>query len=129
MFISGIPFDREVQDKYELVIEVRSEAGRGINPRVAHVIVDIEVLDMNDNAPMFVNLPYFAIVQRSKSKKDSSVIKVDIFVVLELKLLNTTHIDILRSCLHPDLPCCAVARVIEQCCFNSAPDWLFKISS
>ena len=94
MFISGIPFDREVQDKYELVIEVRSEAGRGINPRVAHVIVDIEVLDMNDNAPMFVNLPYFAIVQRSKSKKDSSVIKVDIFVVLELKLLNTTHIDI-----------------------------------
>ena len=81
LFISGIPFDREVQDKYELVIEVRSEAGRGINPRVAHVIVDIEVLDMNDNAPMFVNLPYFAIVQRSKSKKDSSVIKVNIFVV------------------------------------------------
>ena len=21
-----------------------------------------------------------------------------------------------------DLPCCAVARVIEQCCFNSTPD-------
>ena len=80
LFISGIPFDREVQDKYELVIEVRSEAGRGINPRVAHVIVDIEVLDMNDNAPVFVNLPYFAIVQRSKSKKDSSVIKVTTFL-------------------------------------------------
>ena len=73
---SGIPFDREIKDKYELVVEVRSEAGRGVNPRVAHVIVDIDVLDMNDNAPIFVNLPYFAIVQRSKSKKDSSVIKV-----------------------------------------------------
>ena len=24
-----------------------------------------------------------------------------------------------------DLPRCAVARVIEQCCFNSTPDWLF----
>ena len=71
---TGTPFDREVQDKYELVVEVRSE--RAVNPRVAHVIVDVEVLDMNDNAPVFVNLPYFAIVQRSKSAKDSSVIKV-----------------------------------------------------
>ena len=26
------------------------------------------------------------------------------------------------SFLLPDLPCCAVARVIEQCCFNSTPD-------
>ena len=24
-----------------------------------------------------------------------------------------------------DLPCCAVARVIEQCCFSSTPDRLF----
>ena len=73
---TGHPFDREVQDKYELVIEVRSEEASRANPRVAHVIVDVEVLDMNDNAPTFVNLPYFAIVQRSKSSRDSAVIKV-----------------------------------------------------
>ena len=24
--------------------------------------------------------------------------------------------------IYSDLPCCAVARVIEQCCFNSTPD-------
>ena len=24
--------------------------------------------------------------------------------------------------IESDLPCCAVARVIEQCCFNSTPD-------
>ncbi len=72
---TGKPFDREVQDKYQLVIEVKSEARRR-TPRVAHVIVDVEVLDMNDNAPQFVNLPYFAVVQRSRSSKDSSVIKV-----------------------------------------------------
>ena len=74
---TGLPFDREVQDKYELVIEVRSQATEfRANPRVAHVIVDVEVLDMNDNAPTFLNLPYFAIVQRSQSSRDSSVIKV-----------------------------------------------------
>ena len=27
-----------------------------------------------------------------------------------------------NSILCSDLPCCAVARVIEQCCFNSTPD-------
>ena len=59
-----------------MVIEVRSEAGRGINPRVAHTTLDVTVLDMNDNAPIFVNLPYFAMIQRDKSKKDASVIKV-----------------------------------------------------
>ena len=73
---TGKPFDRELQDKYSLVIEVRSEAGRGINPRVAHTTLDVTVLDMNDNAPIFVNLPYFAMIQRDKSKKDASVIKV-----------------------------------------------------
>lgn len=72
---TGKPFDREVKDKYELVVEVRSEAGRGI-PRVAHVIVDVDVLDMNDNAPIFMNLPYFAILQRSKAEKDAKVINV-----------------------------------------------------
>lgn len=30
--------------------------------RVAHVPVNITVLDKNDNCPMFVNLPYYAVV-------------------------------------------------------------------
>ena len=73
---TGRPFDRELQDKYHLVIEVRSEAGRGVNPRVAHTTLEVTVLDMNDNAPMFVNLPYFAMIKRDTSKKDSAVIEV-----------------------------------------------------
>ena len=31
----------------------------------------------------------------------------------------------LSSGLQSDLPPCAVAIVIEQCCFDSTPDWLF----
>jgi hypothetical protein len=27
-----------------------------------------------------------------------------------------------QSRFSPDLPCCSVARVKEQCCFNSTPD-------
>ena len=29
---------------------------------------------------------------------------------------------ILRLEILADLPCCAVARVMEQCCFNNTPD-------
>lgn len=30
--------------------------------RVTHVPINVTILDVNDNAPMFVNLPYYAIV-------------------------------------------------------------------
>ncbi|XP_022240676.1 fat-like cadherin-related tumor suppressor homolog isoform X3 [Limulus polyphemus] len=56
----GRPFDRETDNHYTLVVEARSVA-TGI-PRVAHVLVEITILDINDNAPIFVNLPYYSVV-------------------------------------------------------------------
>ncbi|XP_072920653.1 protocadherin Fat 1a isoform X7 [Hemitrygon akajei] len=57
---TGIPFDREEQEVFDVVVEVSEEK----NPsRVAHVVVKVTVEDINDNAPIFVNLPYYAIVQ------------------------------------------------------------------
>ncbi|XP_041822090.1 protocadherin Fat 1a [Chelmon rostratus] len=57
---TGIPFDREAQDTFDIVVEVtredKSEDG-------AHVLVTVRVEDVNDNKPMFVNLPYHALVQ------------------------------------------------------------------
>ncbi|KAM9314190.1 protocadherin Fat 1a isoform 2-T2 [Pholidichthys leucotaenia] len=57
---TGIPFDREAQDTFDIVVEVtredKSEQG-------AHVLVTVAVEDVNDNKPMFVNLPYNALVQ------------------------------------------------------------------
>ena len=72
---SGKAFDREVKDRYELVVEVRSSDHSRIVPRVAHVIVDVEVLDINDNAPMFINQPYHAVMSK-ETEKDHSVMKV-----------------------------------------------------
>ncbi|XP_077983801.1 protocadherin Fat 1-like isoform X2 [Glandiceps talaboti] len=57
---TGIPFDREEQEVFDIVVEVHDMR---IPARIAHVIVRIEVLDINDNAPLFVGLPYFAVVQ------------------------------------------------------------------
>lgn len=57
---TGIPFDREEQECYELVIEVRREYDR---MRVARVTVRVRVEDVNDNVPEFVGLPYYAAVQ------------------------------------------------------------------
>ncbi|XP_042145867.1 fat-like cadherin-related tumor suppressor homolog isoform X2 [Ixodes scapularis] len=56
----GRPFDRELVGAYRLVVEARSEAGGPHN--AAHAVLDVGVLDVNDNAPIFVNLPYYSVV-------------------------------------------------------------------
>ncbi len=63
------------QERHELVVEVRSDDHARVVPRVAHVIVDVEVIDINDNAPMFVNQPYYAILSKD-TEKDATVLKV-----------------------------------------------------
>ncbi|XP_022252382.1 fat-like cadherin-related tumor suppressor homolog [Limulus polyphemus] len=57
---TGRRLDREIQDIYILVVEVKGEATGEL--RVAHVLVEVTVIDINDNAPVFVNLPYYAVV-------------------------------------------------------------------
>jgi len=56
---TGVPFDREQQDSYVVVAEARDER----RPRrVAHALLHVHVIDVNDNAPIFVHQPYFAMV-------------------------------------------------------------------
>lgn len=57
---TGVPFDREEREFYELVVEAGREHDR---LRVARVMVRVQVEDINDNAPVFVGLPYYAAVQ------------------------------------------------------------------
>ncbi|ETE68948.1 Protocadherin Fat 3, partial [Ophiophagus hannah] len=56
----GLPFDREEQELYELVVEASRELD---HLRVARVVVRVLIEDINDNAPVFVGLPYYAAVQ------------------------------------------------------------------
>ncbi|XP_015586979.1 fat-like cadherin-related tumor suppressor homolog isoform X2 [Cephus cinctus] len=67
---TGIRFDREICDNYELIVEAKSHTPDRDKPRVAHVIVNITILDINDNCPMFVNLPYYAVVSVDAQKGD-----------------------------------------------------------
>nr|XP_023018375.1 fat-like cadherin-related tumor suppressor homolog [Leptinotarsa decemlineata] len=71
---TGLKFDRELQDKYELIIEARSRSLHS-EIKVARVPVNITVLDINDNCPMFVNLPYYAVVSFD-AEKGSVITKV-----------------------------------------------------
>lgn len=57
---TGVPFDREEKEFYELVVEARRELD---HLRVARVLVSVQVDDTNDNVPVFVGLPYYAAVQ------------------------------------------------------------------
>lgn len=72
---TGNRFDREVKDSYELIVEARSAMPDREKPRVAHVIINVTVMDINDNCPMFVNLPYYAVVSVD-DEKGSVIAKV-----------------------------------------------------
>ncbi|XP_058148651.1 protocadherin Fat 2 [Dasypus novemcinctus] len=55
-----VAFDREQQDTYEVVVEVRDNR---IPQRVAQSLVIVSVEDVNDNSPEFQHLPYYTIIQ------------------------------------------------------------------
>lgn len=76
---TGVRFDREVCDHYELIVEAKSHPPDREKPRVAHVIVNVTILDINDNCPMFVNLPYYAIVSVD-AQKGEVITKVEKFL-------------------------------------------------
>jgi len=61
---TGVIFDREVQDLYRLFVEAKSVLFDGLNSNVRRAVtsVYISVLDVNDNCPLFVNMPYYATV-------------------------------------------------------------------
>ncbi|KAG7266403.1 hypothetical protein CRUP_010718 [Coryphaenoides rupestris] len=66
---TGIPFDREEQSTFDIVVKVT----RQDQPDdVVHVLVAITVEDENDNTPMFVNLPYHALIQMDADEDTSS---------------------------------------------------------
>lgn len=65
---TGKQIDRELVDNYQLVVEAISHLPELGRSKVAHVIVNITVLDINDNCPVFVNLPYYAVASVSDPK-------------------------------------------------------------
>ncbi|XP_040929728.1 protocadherin Fat 3 isoform X3 [Betta splendens] len=69
---TGVPFDREEKERYDVVVEVSREDEI---LRVARVIVQVQVEDVNDNAPAFVDLPYYAAVQ-VEAEPGSTVFRV-----------------------------------------------------
>lgn len=67
---TGIVFDREVVDKYKLIVEAMSTLYKNKQKYIRRSIthVDVCILDVNDNCPMFVNLPYYATVSQEDLK-------------------------------------------------------------
>lgn len=64
---TGVPFDREEQDVYDLVVMVQD---RRTLPRTATAQVKIFVDDVNDNSPQFLNLPFAMTIPESADPGD-----------------------------------------------------------
>ncbi|XP_051945075.1 protocadherin Fat 1 [Xyrauchen texanus] len=64
LFSTGVPFDREEQDLFDIFVEVAKE------PKLngtAQGLVRVHIEDVNDNAPVFLDQPYSAILQIDKT--------------------------------------------------------------
>ncbi|XP_061386506.1 fat-like cadherin-related tumor suppressor homolog, partial [Musca vetustissima] len=61
---TGLLFDRESVEMYTLIIEAISILYKNNEPylRRATTLVDVSIVDINDNCPIFVNLPYYSAV-------------------------------------------------------------------
>lgn len=64
---TGLIFDRELQDMYKLFVEAKS-SNDDTGVHRATTSVYISVLDINDNCPLFVNMPYYASVSVGYTK-------------------------------------------------------------
>ncbi|XP_071255782.1 protocadherin Fat 2-like [Salvelinus alpinus] len=64
---TGVPFDREEQDVYDIVVEVRDMRSP---PRWAITHVNIYIVDINDNPPRFLNLPHSMMISEDTDPGD-----------------------------------------------------------
>nr|XP_046152091.1 protocadherin Fat 2-like [Oncorhynchus gorbuscha] len=64
---TGIPFDREEQDVYDIVVEVRDMRSP---PRWAITHISVYISDINDNPPRFLNLPHSMMISEDTDPGD-----------------------------------------------------------
>lgn len=64
---TGVPFDREEQDEYDVAVEVRDMRNP---PRIAITDVKVYIDDINDNAPIISNLPHTLMISEETEPGD-----------------------------------------------------------
>ncbi|XP_045885762.1 protocadherin Fat 2 [Micropterus dolomieu] len=64
---TGIPFDREEQDVYDVVVKVQDMR---TPPRTATTQVKVFIDDVNDNFPQFLNLPFSMMISEASEPGD-----------------------------------------------------------
>ncbi|XP_041799455.1 protocadherin Fat 2 isoform X2 [Chelmon rostratus] len=64
---TGIPFDREEQDVYDVVVQVQDMR---TPPRTATTQVKVFIDDVNDNSPQFLNLPFSMMISENSEPGD-----------------------------------------------------------
>ncbi|XP_023209477.1 protocadherin Fat 1-like, partial [Centruroides sculpturatus] len=90
---TGLSLDRETCNSYPLVIEARSKHSEEM--WVAHTIVNITILDVNDNKPIFINTPYYATVQL-EALPGNLILKVKA-IDLDLNANGKVHYELLQG--------------------------------
>ena len=89
MISVGAQLDREMIANYVLEIEARDN---GIPSLASNVLVTIQVLDANDNQPMFVQANYTAIAQEDKPL-GFTILQLQVNITESNPISNAFHLD------------------------------------
>ncbi len=89
--------DREIRDKFELVVQA---VDNGVYPKTGSVLVKIDIIDVNDNAPVITTTPSVINVKEGISI-GTKIVKIDatdkdIGVNGELEFSMTNHEDVFK---------------------------------
>lgn len=86
---SGPSFDRELVSRHYLTIEARDDLGKG-NRNTAQLIVNVN--DVNDNAPVFLQNKYEAVLLENEANFESPLVVEAFDIDLNGSYLsNTSH--------------------------------------
>ncbi|XP_076595621.1 protocadherin Fat 2 [Chaetodon auriga] len=109
---TGIPFDREEQDVYDVVVKVEDMR---TPPRTATTQVKVFIDDVNDNSPQFLNLPFSMMISETSEPGDvlyqATAIDRDVGENGSIMYSLEEHFDLFR--IDPDVGDVSLQRPLD----------------
>lgn len=88
-----VPLDRESKNQYDLIVEASDGA---VDPRRTTLVVSVQVLDIDDNSPVFSQKIYVVNVPEN-TPVGTVVLKLSVSFNLNFFMLIFVHYDFFRS--------------------------------
>ncbi|XP_005453274.1 protocadherin Fat 2 [Oreochromis niloticus] len=122
---TGVPFDREEQDVYDIVVKVQDIR---TPPRTAITKVKVFIDDVNDNSPQFLNLPFSMMISEDAEPGDVlyQVTAIDRDLGENGAIVYTLEEDYGLFRIDPDMGDVSLQRPLD---FNALNKYILTVSA